>query len=47
MASKKSSAKKDERLHYKYALTGKLPKSGSTGESTIHPKPYKKGGRVK
>lgn len=34
-----------ERQHYGYALTGKLPKH-PTGESTIHPKPYARGGKV-
>lgn len=37
---------KKERLHYGYALTGKLSKI-KTGESSIHPKPYAKGGAVK
>lgn len=44
MAAKKSEGKK--RLHYDYALTGKLDKI-KTGESSIHPKPYAKGGKVK
>lgn len=46
MAAKKSGAKKASRLHYDYALTGKLEKQPNPG-STIHPKPYKKGGSVK
>jgi len=36
---------KKHRLHYNYALTGKL-ENLKTGESTIHPKPYAKGGKV-
>lgn len=48
MAKKDSVAKesKKHRLHYNYALTGKLEKLPKT-ESTIHPKPYAKGGKVR
>lgn len=44
--AKTSGGNKKNRLHYNYALTGKL-ENINTGESSIHPKPYAKGGSVK
>jgi|HubBroStandDraft_4_1064222.scaffolds.fasta_scaffold437841_2 hypothetical protein len=42
----KSGKKSATRQHFDLAVTGKVPKV-KTGESTIHPKPYAKGGSVK